>query len=95
MRAYNLVEFERSSVENRLSRLTLLNVHRDISVDILAVIDEFARHHPRRMTMVYVTVHAKNRHKSAKLICSKQPYKSKKKSKYTENQKIIHRAIIQ
>ena len=38
----------------RLTGLTLLNVHRDISVDISAAIDEFARRHPRRMKMAQI-----------------------------------------
>ena len=36
----------------RLSGLTLLHVHRDITVDIEAAVDEFARRHPKRMKMV-------------------------------------------
>lgn len=38
----------------RLSGLTLLNVHRDIPVDISSAINEFARRHPRRMKMVEI-----------------------------------------
>ena len=32
--------------QTRLSGLTLLHVHRDITVDIEAAVDEFARRHP-------------------------------------------------
>ena len=46
---------QRSVMKNsRLSGLTLLQVHHDIPVDVGAVIDEFARRHPRRMQLVNV-----------------------------------------
>lgn len=35
----------------RLTSLTLLNLHRDIDIDIPDVIDEFARRHPRQMEL--------------------------------------------
>ena len=35
----------------RLSGLALLNIHRDIPIDVSAIIDEFARHHPRRLQL--------------------------------------------
>ena len=42
----------RSTMGNeRLTSLTLLNLHRDIDIDIPEVIDEFARLHPRRMVL--------------------------------------------
>ena len=34
-----------------VTSLTLLNLHRDINIDIPDVIDEFARRHPRRMEL--------------------------------------------
>ena len=38
----------------RLAWLTLLYVHRDIAVNVDAVIDEFARKHPRRMQLTNI-----------------------------------------
>ena len=35
----------------RLSALALLNVHRDIPIDVTAIIDEFSRRHPRRLQL--------------------------------------------
>ena len=40
-----------SMITERLTGLTLLHLHRDISVDIPEVIDQFARRHPRRLQM--------------------------------------------
>ena len=40
----------------RLAGLTLLYVHRDIAVSMDAVIDEFARKHPRRMQLTNILV---------------------------------------
>ena len=41
-------------IQVRLSGLTLLNVHRDIPVDIQAAIDEFGSHHSRRMRLAEI-----------------------------------------
>jgi len=38
-------------VNSRLTGLTMMHVHRDIPIDMNAVIDEFARRHPRRMEL--------------------------------------------
>ena len=38
--------------QERLNGLALMTIHRDIEVDIEAIIDRFARRHPRRMTMI-------------------------------------------
>ena len=46
--------FRAAMTNTRLSGLTLLNVHRDIPIDIPAAINEFARMHPRRMKMVEI-----------------------------------------
>ena len=35
----------------RITGLTLLNIHSDISVEIPAAVDEFIRRHPRRLQM--------------------------------------------
>ena len=43
-----------SMVTERLTGLTLLHIHRDISVDISAAIDEFARRHPRRLQLTNI-----------------------------------------
>ena len=43
-----------SAYTSWLSGLTLLNVHRDISVDIEAAIDEFPRRHSRRTSLVEI-----------------------------------------
>ena len=45
---------------SRLSGLTLLNVHRDIPIDIEAAIDEFATLHPRRVQVVDILKLATN-----------------------------------
>ena len=48
-----LKTFMRSTMgEKRLSSLALLNVHREVRLDIEKVIDRFALKHPRRMTLV-------------------------------------------
>ncbi len=41
-----------SMTTERLTGLSLLHIHRDIPVNIDVAIDEFCRHHPRRMQMV-------------------------------------------
>ena len=38
--------------EKRLTSLALLNVHREINLDIEKVINRFALKHPRRMVLV-------------------------------------------
>ena len=38
--------------EKRLKALALLNVHREINLDVDKVIDRFAIKHPRRMLLV-------------------------------------------
>ena len=43
--------FRSSMTTQRLTSLSLLNIHCDISVDIPAAIDEFSRQHPRRLQM--------------------------------------------
>ena len=43
-----------SMTTQRLYGLTLLHVHRDLPIDIEAAVDEFSRHHPRRMQMVHI-----------------------------------------
>ncbi len=44
--------FRSTMTNERLSGLTLLNVHRDIAIDIPAAINHFARLHPRRIRMI-------------------------------------------
>ena len=45
----------RSTMGNvRLTGLDLLNQHRDILIDIPAIVDEFARRHPRRMELMNI-----------------------------------------
>ena len=44
--------FWSSMTTQRLYGLTHLHVHRDISIDIAAAVDDFSRCHPRRMQMV-------------------------------------------
>uniref|UniRef100_A0A1X7V6H8 HAT C-terminal dimerisation domain-containing protein n=1 Tax=Amphimedon queenslandica TaxID=400682 RepID=A0A1X7V6H8_AMPQE len=39
---------------HRLSRLSLLHVHRDIKVDIEAAVDEFSRRHPQRLQVANI-----------------------------------------
>ena len=45
--------FRSTMTTTRLSGLSLLHIHRDITVDIPAAINEFARHH-QRMRMVEI-----------------------------------------
>ena len=43
----------RSTMGNeRLSSLALLHLHRDIDIRVEDIVDEFARHHPRRLQLV-------------------------------------------
>ena len=44
--------FRAAMTNDRLTGLTLLHMHRDISIDIDKAIDTFANMHPRRMKMV-------------------------------------------
>ena len=37
---------------DRLNALTLLFVHKDIDLDVNAIIDMYARRHPRRMVLL-------------------------------------------
>ncbi len=46
--------FRSSMTNTRLTGLTLLQIHRDIPIDVEAAIDQFARMHPRRMTMMEI-----------------------------------------
>jgi hypothetical protein len=43
--------FRSSMTTQRLSGLSILNIHRDIPIDIEAAVDEFCRRHPRRLQM--------------------------------------------
>ena len=40
--------------DERLTSLTLLHVHRAINIEISDIIDEFARHHPRRIRLANI-----------------------------------------
>ena len=47
--------FLRTSMsEERLSSLAMMAIHRDIDINIDAIIDTFARVHPRRMTFTNI-----------------------------------------
>ena len=46
--------FRSTMTNSRLTGLTLLHIHRDISIDIDAAIDDFARMYPRRMRMIEI-----------------------------------------
>ena len=46
--------FRSSMTTQRLTGLALLNVHRDIPIDIPAAIDNFARRYPRRLQMINI-----------------------------------------
>ena len=38
----------------RFTGLALMHIHRDISVDVPAIIDEFSRRHPRRLKLTNI-----------------------------------------
>ena len=40
--------------QERLSGLALMNIHRDIPIAADAIVDSFARSHPRRMELVNI-----------------------------------------
>ena len=42
--------------EGRLSGLTLLHVHRNISVDLNDAVDRFARKHPRKLVFITINI---------------------------------------
>ena len=48
-----LKTFLRSTMgQKRLNALALINIHREVNIDVEKVIDLFARKHPRRMVLV-------------------------------------------
>ena len=43
--------------EDRLNGLALLNVHRNIKIDLTEAVDQFAHAHPRRLHFLHMHVH--------------------------------------
>ena len=58
-RSFSALKWVKTSIRScmsneRLNLLTLLHVHTDIAIDIPQVIEEFSRHHPRRLRLTNI-----------------------------------------